>query len=733
MRTLPLLVVCCCAAVAVSSAQTPPASRPAVKAHAAAEAPVIDGQLNEVAWRLADSVTTFTQTDPSEGSPGSGRTIVRVLTTRDALYIGIVAVSPPSVPIVAYARDRDASLSSEDHVKIVIDSYLDGRSGYVFAVNPNGARYDALVVSQGESESADWDAVWEAEASRGPDSWSAELRIPVKSLLFRDGLTEWGFNIQRRIQGLQETQRWASPLRHFQITHVRQAGILSGIPRFELGMGLSVRPSATTGMSTAAPGAATKGTADASLDATQRVTPNTLASLTVNTDFAESEVDTRRTNLTRFPLLFPEKRTFFLEGSDVFDFGLGTGSDVRPFFSRRIGLISGNEVPLYAGLKVNGRERGTNFGALVVRTGLSDAPPLDTLPTSNTLAAVRVSKNVLRESSVGFVTTAGDPLGRSGSWLAGPDVTYQTSRFLGNKNFLIGGWVLGTRREDISGTSKSFGGKIDYPNSLLDMALTYKWIDADFQPSLGFVPRTAAQIINFNVTHQPNPKKPVLGLPVQTITNEFLNTFVLDLDGEWESYRVFLAPVNWRLRSGDRIELNVVPVGERLVAPFAIADGVTIPAGSYHWRRYRAETQFASKRRFSGQATWWFGDFYTGTLHELTGTAAFRPSPLIAVEMNATRNIGRLPEGNFTQQVIGTRVRYNVSSNLQFNSYLQYDDQSDSFGTNSRMRWTISPSSELFVVYNHNLDDRLDPLTLRRDWRFSSNQLIVKAQRTFRY
>lgn len=712
---------------------TASAQRPSVRAQSTTDAPLIDGQLTESAWRTADSIVAFTQTDPSEGAAGSGKTAVRVLVTRDALYIGIVAATPPDVPIVAFARDRDASLSSEDHVKIVIDSYLDGRSGYVFAINPNGARYDALVASQGESESADWDAVWEAEASRGPDSWSAEIRIPVKSLLFRDGLTQWGFNVQRRIQALQETQRWATPLRQFQITHVRQSGLLTGIPRFELGVGLSVRPSVTSGMSTPAAGAATKGTADASLDATQRVTPNTLASLTLNTDFAESEVDTRRTNLTRFPLLFPEKRTFFLEGSDVFDFGLGTGSDVRPFFSRRIGLISGNEVPLYAGLKINGRERGTNFGALVVRTGLSDKPALDTLPTSNTLAAVRVSRNVLRESSIGFIATGGDPVGRSGSWLAGPDLTYQTSRFLGNKNFLVGAWALGTGRADIDGTARAWGAKIDYPNSLLDVALTYKRLDADFQPSLGFVPRPAAQIINFNVTHQPNPKRPVLGLPVQTMTNEFFNTLVLDLDGQWESYRVFLAPVNWRMKSGDRIELNVVPTGERLSAPFEIADNVTIPTGGYHWNRYRAEVQFASKRRFSGQATWWFGDFYTGTLHELIGTAAFRPSPLIAVELNSTRNIGRLPEGNFTQQVVGTRVRYNVSSNLQFNTYLQYDDQSESFGTNSRMRWTISPSSELFVVYNHNMDDRLDPVTLRQGWRFASNQLIVKAQRTFRY
>jgi hypothetical protein len=186
------------------------------------------------------------------------------------------------------------------------------------------------------------------------------------------------------------------------------------------------------------------------------------------------------------------------------------------------------------------------------------------------------------------------------------------------------------------------------------------------------------------------------------------------------------------LESGDRVEMNIVPTGERLTAPFEIAQGVVIPAGRYHWNRYRLEAGLAAKRRVSGQFTWWFGDFYTGRLDEYQATASWKPSALFIAELNATRNEGRLAEGNFTQQVVGTRFRVNVSPDLQFNSYLQYDNESDSFGTNTRVRWTFTPTGDLFVVYNHNLRT-LDPLTRDRQLRFTSNQLLVKLQYALQY
>ena len=699
----------------------------------------VDGELREPIWQTVDSIAGLTQLEPRQGAVASGRTVIRVVATADAIVFGIRADNPPGVASVAFARQRDAGLDNEDHIKLVLDSYLDGRSGYVFAVNPNGARYDALVANQGEGEDSNWDAIWEAATTRSEIGWTAEIRIPLKSLLFRRNLSEWGFNVQRRIQRLQETDRWASPVRDYKITHVSRAGRLTALPRFDLGLGLSVRPALTAGAGQPAPNARVERDADVSLDVTQRLGANTLASLTANTDFAETEVDTRRTNLTRFPLVFPEKRTFFLEGSDLFTFGLGLNDDVRPFFSRRIGLLENREVPLIAGLKVNGREGNTNFGALVVRTGDADVAGIDTLPTANTMAAIRVRQNVLRESSVGLIATFGDPLGAGSAWLAGPDVTYQTSRFLGDKNFLVGVWGLAMDRDALSGRKRAWGGKVDYPNDLWDIALTYKWIGDGFDPSLGFVPRPGVQIINFNVNFQPRPKRPILGLHVRQMFNEFLNTVVTDLDGKWESYRIFTAPVNWRLESGDRFEFNFVPTGERLTAPFEIADGGVLQPGDYHWTRWRLEGGLASKRKLSGQLTWWFGDFYTGRLDELTVTASWKPSPLFIVELNGTRNNGRLAEGDFTQEVIGARFRINVSPDFQLNSYLQYDEGDDSFGTNTRVRWTFSPLGELFVVYNHNLDRDLvvgdvpGSLLDRRRWGFASNELLVKLQYAFRY
>jgi len=451
---------------------------------------------------------------------------------------------------------------------------------------------------------------------------------------------------------------------------------------------------------------------------TQRIGGGFLASLTVNTDFAETEVDTRRTNLTRFPLFFPEKRTFFLEGSDAFDFGLGLGRDVVPFNSRRIGLVDGQAVPIVAGGKLAGRSGGTSVGALAVRTGA-----VDSLVPDATLGVVRVRQDVLAESSVGFIATAGDPRGATDSWMAGVDATYQTSRFRGDKNFLVGVWGLTLDRAGLAGDRTAAGFKMDYPNDAWDIAFTYTRLGESFLPSLGFVPRPGVQLLQGGANHRYRTDSRIF----RYLYYELRPSAVLDLSGNWESYRLFTAPVNWRFETGDRFELNWVPQGERLDAPFEVADSVVIPAGTYHFHRYRVEAQFAPKRRLSGQATWWFGTFYSGTLHQIQLDAAWNPSALLTVELTAERNIGRLPEGDFEVDLLGTRAALNLSPDLQLASFVQYDTESRSLGSNTRLRWTFDPLGELFVVYNHNIRDPLDR------WSFASNQLIVKAQYTFRY
>ncbi|MFL5463070.1 MAG: DUF5916 domain-containing protein [Gemmatimonadaceae bacterium] len=690
----------------------------------------VDGLLTEPVWSTVDSIGALTQVEPREGAAASMRTVARVIITADAIVIGVKADDPEPSRIVSFARQRDADLDSEDHIKIVLDTYLDGRSGYVFAVNPNGARYDALVANQGEDENSSWDAIWEAATARTPAGWSAEILIPLKSLLFRRGLSQWGFNIQRRIQRLQETDRWASADRDITVTQTSRAGLLTQLPTLSLGLGVSVRPAVTVGGAHDSAGASLRSRSQLSLDATQRLGANTLGSLTVNTDFAETEVDSRRVNLSRFPLFFPEKRTFFLEGADIFDFGLGLTDDldVLPFFSRRIGLLEGRQIPIDAGTKINGRVGGTNFGALAVRTR-----DVDTLSTASTMSVVRVRQNVLSESSVGFIATSGDPLQRHGSWLAGPDLTYQTSHFQGDKNFLVGLWGMAVGREDLkTGDRTAAGIKVDYPNDLWDMALRYKRIGDSFDPSLGFVPRNGVHIASLAANWQPRPKRPIGPLHIRQCFWENGLSYVSGLTGGWQSYEYFMAPINCRLESGDRFEFNFVPSGERLSAPFEIAEGVTIPEGAYHFNRFRLEGGLAPKRRFNAQATWWFGGFYDGHLDQYELTGAWKPSSLVIVEFSGERDVGRMPEGNFTQDLFGTRLRLNFSPDLQLASFVQYDSESRAIGSNTRLRWTFTPVGDLFVVYNHNMRTR-DPLTLRRELVFASNQLLLKAQYAFRY
>ena len=690
---------------------------PVLRAGSGAETITIDGALNEPAWTAAEIVDAFTQTEPREGMAPTFRTSVRVVTSGSLLVLGLVCEDDPN-GIVSFSVARDAGLQSEDHIRIVVGPFRDGRSGYVFAINPRGARYDSLITSGGDAESVEWDGIWEAATSISHNGWSAEIRIPIRTLTFKPGLHEWHFNVERRIQRLLETDRWASATRQYRIRQTGRAGLLTELPDFALGRGLDIRPSVTAGGGVPAPSASVDGKFRPSLDIMQRFGSNLTASVTMNTDFAETEVDTRQTNLTRFPLFFPEKRPFFLEGSDTFQFGPTVNRDVIPYFSRRIGLVRGLEVPLIAGAKIDGRVADTNFAGLVI--GASDKPGV--VGERTTMAAARVRQNIWEESYIGALVTAGDPLGRSGSWLAGIDFTYQTTTFLGDKNFTASVWGLATGREDLRGDTAAYAFKIDYPNDEWDWRVWYRRVGRDFDPSLGFVPRRAVQFWNPSLMHRPRFARG----PVQQMSYG-LNPYVwTDLSGQWETYDAQLHVADWQFRSGDRVRVLVSPTGDRPRVPFEISRGVVIPPGPYQWLRRTVGVTTAQKRRFSTTLTWGSGSFYNGELDQYEWSWVWNPVPLFTVEFNGERNVGRLPAGRFAQHLAGTRLRINVSPDLSIASYAQYDTDTDSVGVNTRLRWTFLPVADLFVVYNHNVRSLLNR------WQLDSNQLLVKLQYAWR-
>jgi len=700
-----------------ATAQSPP---PELRAGRTDQPVRLDGRIDEPAWFAVDSIDGLTEVEPVAGATPASRTVVRVIATAHDIYVGIVAWNPPGVRTTGFSKGRDSEITNEDHLGLVFDTFRDGRSGYVFAVNPVGARVDALVAGRGEDLNENWDAIWDVKTARFDWGWSAEFVIPIKSLIFARGLTSWGFNVERVVQGSQEKTRWASPTPDIEITQTSRSGLLTGLPEFRLGVGISIRPAVSGGTSKESPDSAVAGVLHPSLDVTQRVGGNLLASVTVNTDFAETEVDTRRTNLTRFPLFFPEKRSFFLEGADIFEFGLGTGQDVMPFFSRRIGLYQGQQVPLIVGGKLNGRVNQTNIGALTTVTDRYE----DLVPVAGA-GVVRVQQNVLEESSAGVIATFGDPAGRDNAWTAGTDFTYQTSRFAGDKNLLVGVWGLATGRDGLTGDRTAIGGKIDYPNDLWDVALTWRRVGDGFDPSLGFVPRPGVYSTSLGGRYGPRPRR----WGIRQLFLEARGSVVTNLDLDWESWRVSVTPINLRFDSGDDFEIGITPQGERLVEPFEVADGIIIPAGEYGFTRYEIQLETASKRPLSAEVQFSSGGFYNGTLHEFEFGTAWRPSATFNLLVSGVWNVGRMPAGDFDQTLVAGRVLLNVSPQLQFSSYWQYDTESRVLGTNSRLRWSFSPSGDVFLVYNHNAREE-DP---DGGFRFASNDLRLKVQYTVRY
>jgi len=692
----------------------------------AEEAIHLDGRLDERAWQRARPIGVFRQREPVENAEPSEATIVRVLYTDDALYIGIVSQDRSPREIVSTQLTRDANLDVDDRITIVLDPFFDHRNGFFFQVNPAGARSDGQVSNNSESLSRDWDGIWNAAARISDEGWIAEVEIPFKTLRFKPGQSVWGFNVERQIKRRQETDRWAAPRQNIWIGNLAEAGRLEGLDGIRQGLGLDVRPYVSGGAENS------DGSLTGGIDVLKNVTPNLNAAVTVNTDFAETEADIRQVNLTRFPLFFPEKRTFFLEGAGVFDVaGLASTIDIRPFFSRRVGLVESTTddnitVPLRVGVKLTGRESDYNIGVLDVETGSRHDTGLPGgMVVRQNLMAARVSRNILQQSWIGGIVTHGNPTGAGGNTLVGVDARFATSSFRGNKNLSLALYMLGTD-DKATGTRDAAGGfVIDYPNDRWDVALGWKQIGDGFQPALGFVPRVGIRKTDLNVAFQPRPER----WGIRQFFFEFRPTYITNLDNRLENWRVFTAPFNTRTESGEHLEWNYIPEFEHLDGPFEIATGVIIPPGSYQWTRFRAEANTATKRPWVVDAALWWGGFYNGTRRQIEFGVTLKPNTHVALSVQTERNDVALPQGTFYTQVITGRADYNFSPDVSWANLVQYDNESRIAGLQSRFRWILQPGNDLFLVLNRGWVRTLD------DNRFepSFDRGSAKLQYTFRF
>lgn len=678
----------------------------------------IDGRLDEADWQSAPPIGPLTQREPLEGQPASERTDVRIVYDAAALYFGIVCDESHASGMIATQLTRDANLDVDDRITIVLDPFLDHRNGFFFQVNPAGARTDGQLSNNAQQLLRDWDGIWTAAVTRSSDRWIAEIAIPFKSLRFTPGQSVWGFNLERQIKHLFETDRWASARVASWIGNLADAGRLSGLDDPEQGHGLDVRPYVSAGEDTRV------GQVTAGLDVFKSLTPDLNASVTVNTDFAQTEADIRQVNLTRFPLFFPEKRAFFLEGAGVFDVaGLAGETDLVPFFTRRIGLHgdedTGGEVPLGVGVKVVGRQSHYNVGIVDVET--RELPEAD-LDRQNLFAA-RLSRNLLEQSWIGAIVTRGNPDGRSPNSLMGVDARLATSAFHGDRNVSLDLFVQRTD-DAVRGRDYAGGFAFAYPNDRWDLSLNWKQIGKHFAPALGFVPRAGIRKTTTRMAFQPRPRK--WGL--RQFFFEFEPTYITNLRNQVENWRVFMAPFNVRTESGEHLEWNVIPEFERLDEPFEIYPGVTLPAASYRWRRFRAEANSATKRWWVIDAAYWWGGFYNGTRRQTGLGLTLKPSAHLSIALRGDRNDITLRAGRFHTQVVTTRVDYNFTPNVSWQNLQQYDNESRLLSVQSRFRWILKPGNDLFVVLNRGWVRTFDG-----PFESTFDRASSKLQYTFRF
>jgi hypothetical protein len=679
----------------------------------------VDGLLDEVAWRQAQPIGTFVQREPVEGAEPSEATEVRIVYNDQALYIGVVCRDRSPRDIVSTQLARDADLDVDDRITVVLDTFFDHRNGFFFQVNPSGARADGQVSNNAETLTRDWDGIWNAVARVTDEGWTVEIEIPFKTLRFRPGQAVWGMNVERQIKRRQELDRWTAARQNIWISNLAEAGRLEGLDGLVQGQGLDLRPYVSGFAGSDSRGMAGGG------DLFKNITPNLNAAITVNTDFAETEVDLQQVNLTRFPLFFPEKRAFFLEGAGVFDVaGLAHTTDLVPFFSRRVGLLENLAVPIRVGAKLTGHQSNYNVGVLDVETGGFSDPSLSSGSVDRqNLFAARVSRNILDQSWIGGILTHGDPSGSGTNTLVGADARLATSTFHGNKNLALEVFFLAT---DDRGTRDSSGGiRLDYPNDRWDFALNWRQIGEHFQPALGFVPRPGIRTTDVSLAFQPRPE----AWGIRQVFFQINPVAVTNLQNRLESASLATAPFNIQTESGEHVEWDYTPTFERLEGPFAIASGVVIPPGDYRWTRFRGAVNTATKRRWVMNDAWSWGGFYGGTLRQLDVAFTLKTGTHVALSAQAQRNDVVLPQGRFSTQILTLRADYNFTPNISWANLSQYDDQSRGAGLQSRFRWILQPGNDLFLVLNRGwqrslTDDRFEPLFDRGS---------AKLQYTFRF
>ncbi len=695
-----------------AAAQTSTSPRPTIEALRIDAQIRVDGVLDEAAWDQAEVASGFTAREPEDDRPAAQRTEFSVVYTEDVLYFGIRAFDSEPAAIVARELQRDSDHGrNDDSLAIVLDTFHDQRNSVTFEVNPLGARTDSLVTDEGKNQNIEWNGVWRATARRTAEGWQAEVAIPFSTLRFDPAESTWGLNVRRVVRRTNEESYWAPIGREIGMSAVTRmyaghrvslAGDLVGISSVKPGRRLDVKPFvlASAAETPRVPASGTLDDIDGGIDLKWGLTKSLTLDLTYNTDFAQVEVDQQQVNLTRFSLFFPEKREFFLENAGIFEFGTPAPPGMQPplmkaFFSRRIGLDGGEEVPIDVGARLTGRAGAWNLGLLTVGT---EAVATGNRPvTASTQHSVfRLKRDLGERSSVGMIYTELDPRGGEGNRLYGVDLDYKPNR---QSQFYLFG--AASEDEGRSGDTGALGTGWAYTTRTVRANVDLTEAQGDFNPGSGFLLRRDFRRYNPKVRWEPRINRGI----VRSVTLEAeLDYFERESLGRVESRKLLLAPIGMRTTGDDRFRLAFVNEIEQLFEPFEISPGIVIPEGLYEFDSIFLRGFSNQGRRLAWRGNINVGEFFGGDRRSYVLSSYVRLSRHLLTEFQWNYNDVMLPQGDFTATIYTVRLDAAFSPDLRLNTLAQYNDAAQLAGINVRFNWIYKPGANLFVVYNHNWD-----------------------------
>jgi hypothetical protein len=673
--------------------------RPVAVAAKVNESPLIDGVLDESIWQNAPLLGDFVQAEPLEGQPASERTEVRVLYDDVSIFIGVHLLDADPSQIVITDTRRDASLNDQDSFQVIFDTFRDRQNGFVFGTNASGVQYDGQVRNQG-NPSTTWDGSWDVRTQRVDGGWTAEFRIPLRTLRYGPPPQVWGLNFMRNIQRRRERTYWAPLPQQYDLARLSSAGELRGLD-FEAPRNFKILPYVVTSANRDfTPGAAVGYEREVGVDAKFGLTGSLNLDLTYNTDFAQVEVDTQQINLTRYNVRFPEKRPFFLENSGLFAVGAtaggqgGTG-DLDLFFSRRIGLDEdGNIVPIVGGARVSGKAAGYNVGLLNMQTDELAQRPGDNFTVA------RVSRDLRSRSGVGAMFINRSATGH----LAGDDNWNRTLGLDGRlgigERVTVGAFAARTQTPGLTGREHAWNVASEYDDGKTNVNFDYGVTGEDFNPEVGYLENTLGyrrMFFNFRETMRQERIRSWGFREFQPHINYTRHEY---LDGGGLQNGELHIDNHWDWENGNFISTAVNGTWEGLREPFEVYPGLVVPPGEYGGLRFALRSNTDRRRRLYGAYRGEFGSFLNGDQKVHNVQMVVRQSGRLTIDATWNRRLTDLPQGSFTTNLGNMRVTYNFTPSIFTQSLIQYNDLTQRWSTNLRFHWLQTAGTGLFVVYN---------------------------------